>query len=187
MYGTFLILPHFLHFYAMGKIFLLGFMGSGKSTIGKSFAKKQNVPFYDLDDYIVKVENRSIAEIFEQDGEEGFRQVEHNRLKELCELPEDCLISLGGGTPCFKDNMKYLKGQGKSVYLQTDTEILVGRLAQNNAKRPLVAGKSKEEIRHVVQHLLNQRESFYLQADFILENSGGTVEANRRLGMLDFG
>ena len=95
----------------MRRIILIGYMGSGKTTIGKALSKKTGMMFYDLDWYIENRMRKTVAQIFAERGEEGFRQIEHNLLHEVAEF-ENVIISCGGGTPCFFDNIDYLKGQG---------------------------------------------------------------------------
>ena len=101
----------------MTRIILLGYMGAGKTTIGKALAKELGIMFYDLDWYIESRMRRTVAQIFSDEGEEGFREIERNMLHEVAEF-EDVVISRGGGTPCFYDNMDYMNAQGDTIYLQ---------------------------------------------------------------------
>lgn len=151
-------------------IFLLGFMGSGKTSIGKKLARKLAVDFIDLDEYIEEKYNSSITSIFAERGEEQFRLIEQACLKDLGEK-QNCIVSLGGGTPCYFDNIKVIKQLGTSVYLKLDVNILVGRLRLKKAKRPLIANKSDEEISQFVRQELKKREVYYNQADFVLANN----------------
>jgi shikimate kinase len=151
-------------------IFLLGFMGSGKTSIGRKLANNLNLNFFDLDLVIEEKFQKSITELFAEEGEKAFRIIENESLHKICSN-SDCVISLGGGTPCFENNMKLIKNTGTSVYLKLDESILVGRLRLKKEKRPLIAKLSDQEISNFVQERLKEREVFYKQADFILESN----------------
>src|SRR4051812_30583922 len=119
------------------KIYLIGYMGSGKSTVGKQLADEMKLDFVDFDKYIEQEEKKSITAIFDQDREDKFRELEHKYLKKI--LPkDDCVISLGGGTPCFYNNIDLIKKSGTVVYLEMDVETLVSRLYEARNKRPLI-------------------------------------------------
>ena len=107
----------------MIRIIIVGYMGSGKTTVGKALAQDLNLTFYDLDWYIESRMHKTVPQIFAEKGEEGFRKIEHNMLHEVAEF-EDVIISCGGGTPCFFDNMDYMNGQGDTVYLKATPEVL---------------------------------------------------------------
>ena len=107
----------------MRRIILIGYMGSGKTTVGKALSKETGMMFYDLDWYIESRMHKTVSQIFAEKGEEGFRKIEHNMLHEVAEF-EDVIISCGGGTPCFFDNMDYLNQQGDVVYLKATPETL---------------------------------------------------------------
>ena len=111
----------------MTRIILIGYMGAGKTTIGKALSKELGIIFYDLDWYIESRMRKTVSEIFAERGEEGFRQIEYNMLHEVAEF-ENVIISCGGGTPCFFDNMDYMNGQGETVYLKASPEVLYGHL-----------------------------------------------------------
>ncbi len=149
------------------KIFLLGFMGSGKSYWGKLWAEEMNLPFIEIDELVEKAEGRAIAEIFEQKGETYFRQLESKLLKELMG-EQDCIISTGGGVPCFFDNMKWMNEQGATVYLKASPKELALRLQDEKEKRPLIKNVSAELLEDFIAAKLSERESFYNQAKFIL-------------------
>ena len=147
---------------------LTGFMGSGKTSVGRLVADALGCPFLDLDAIIEKASERSIPEIFAADGEEGFRKIEYNMLHEVAEF-EDVIISCGGGTPCFFDNMDYLNQQGDVVYLKSSPETLYKHLLMAKVERPLLKGKSAEElIAYITEHLA-EREPFYQKAHHILD------------------
>ena len=111
----------------MRRIILIGYMGSGKTTVGKALSKETGMMFYDLDWYIESRMRKTVSQIFAEKGEEGFRKIEHNMLHEVAEF-EDVIISCGGGTPCFFDNMDYLNQQGDVVYLKATPETLYKHL-----------------------------------------------------------
>ena len=149
----------------MKRIILIGYMGAGKTTVGKALAKELGIPFYDLHWYIENRRRKTVSEIFADVGEEGFRQIEHNMLHEVAEF-EDVIISCGGGTPCFFDNMEYMNQQGMVVYLQASPEVLHGHLKMGKTERPLLKGKSDEELMAFIKEQLKKREPFYTQAKY---------------------
>ena len=148
------------------KIVLLGYMGSGKSTIGKKLAKKIYVPFYDLDQYIEMKEGASIAEIFQNKGEIYFRKIEHIYLKEFLLENDNYVLSLGGGTPCYAGNMDAILNESDviSIYLQASIPTLKERISKNKKKRPLVASLSDEKMTEFIAKHLFERRNFYEQA-----------------------
>ncbi len=139
-------------------------MASGKTHWAKEFAQEKGVPMIDLDAYIADRERRSISEIFEKLGEAGFRQLETRYLKEVCGLYADFVMSTGGGTPCFNGNMEYMNEQGHTVFLNTDVDLIVGRLIKGKHKRPLISKLRDEEIRPFVIRHLGERLLYYRQA-----------------------
>lgn len=152
----------------MKRIILLGYMGVGKSTIGRCLAKRFGLQFFDLDDYIQGRYHKTIPEIFKTEGESGFREIERRMLHEVCEF-EDVLISCGGGTPCFFDNIDYMNRQGVTVYLRTTPNILYKHLVMCKTPRPLLAGKSREELLDFIKANLKEREPFYAKASCIYQ------------------
>ncbi len=140
-------------------------MGAGKTTIGKVLAKELGVQFYDLDWYIEQRMRKTVSELFSLYGEEGFRKIEHNLLHEVAEF-EDVVISCGGGTPCFFDNMDYMNSQGDTVYLKASTDVLLGHLKMGKTVRPLLKGKTPEEMRQFIEEQLVVREKYYLKAKY---------------------
>lgn len=152
----------------MIRIILIGYMGAGKTTVGKELAKALGIPFYDLDWYIETRMRKTVKQIFDERGEEGFRQIEHNMLHEVAEF-EDVVISCGGGTPCFFDNMEYLNKQGDTIYLQATPEVLHQHLKMGKGVRPLLLNKTHEEIDAYITEQLAYREQFYLKARHILD------------------
>jgi len=145
-------------------------MGAGKTTIGKALSKELGATFYDLDWYIESRMRKTVAQIFAERGEEGFRKMEYNMLHEVAEF-ENVIISCGGGTPCFFDNMDYLNQQGKTVYLKADPEVLYNHLLMGKVERPLIKGKSSEELIAYIREQLKKREEYYTKAKYTLDVS----------------
>ena len=156
--------------HSMKRIFLIGYMGAGKTTLGRWLAKVMNLEFLDLDDFIVARHHKTIKEIFAEVGEEGFRKIERRSLEEVAEY-ENVIISLGGGTPCFFDNMDVINAAGTSVYLKPSEDVLLARLIKGKHKRPLLADKSDDEILQVIREQLAWREPYYLKASITFEAS----------------
>lgn len=152
----------------MGRIYLIGYMGTGKTTLGKELAKSFEVEFIDLDHYIQENQQKTIAEIFEEGGEAGFREIENQALKSIS-TTENVIISTGGGTPCFFDNMEYMNKTGTTIYLRATAEALCERLNICKEKRPLIKDKNEEELYLFVKENLTKREPHYLKADIIFE------------------
>ena len=152
------------------RIILIGYMGSGKTTVGKVLSRELNLPFYDLDWYIENRMHKSIHQIFEEKGEEGFRKIERNLLHEVAEF-ENVIISCGGGTPSVFDNIGYINQQGESVYLKCRADVLSAHLRMGKTIRPLLLNKTNEEVELFISEQLAQRESFYSQAKHIIDVS----------------
>ncbi len=151
----------------MIRIILIGYMGAGKTTVGKQLAKSLGLSFYDLDWYIESRMRKTVKQIFDEGGEEAFRTVERNMLHEVAEF-EDVVISCGGGTPCFFDNMDYMNSQGDTIYLQASPEVLVQHLKMGKGVRPLLQNKTGEELLEYIKTHLQEREPYYLKAKHIL-------------------
>ena len=154
----------------MRRIILIGYMGSGKTTVGKALSKETGMMFYDLDWYIETRMHKTVSEIFVERGEEGFRKIEYNMLHEVAEF-EDVIISCGGGTPCFFDNMDYLNQQGDVVYLKATPETLYNHLLMAKVERPLLKGKSAEELIAYITEHLKERAPYYEKARHTLDVS----------------
>lgn len=152
----------------MTRIILIGYMGAGKTTIGKALAEELGVPFYDLDWYIETRMRRTIKQIFDEKGEEGFRKIEHNMLHEVAEF-ENVVVSCGGGTPCFYDNMDYMNSKAQVVYLKAAPEVLYAHLQMGRRVRPLLLGKTAEEVKAFIVEQLALREPFYSKARYTLD------------------
>ena len=152
----------------MTRIIIVGYMGSGKTTVGKALSKDMGIPFYDLDWYIESRMRKTVAQIFAERGEEGFRKIEYNMLHEVAEF-ENVIISCGGGTPCFFDNMDYMNGQGETVYLKASPEVLYGHLKMGKTERPLLKNKTPEEMQVFIAEQLEMREPYYSKAKHTLD------------------
>ncbi|MDD6379039.1 MAG: shikimate kinase [Prevotella sp.] len=150
------------------RIILLGYMGAGKTTVGKALSKDLGMMFYDLDWYIESRMHMTVKEIFDEKGEEGFRKIESNMLHEVAEF-EDVIISCGGGTPCFFDNMDYMNRQGETIYLKATPDVLYKHLKMGRTVRPLLLNKTPDEVREFVGKQLAERETYYNKAKHILD------------------
>ena len=149
----------------MIRIFLTGYMGSGKTTLGRALAADLNVQFIDLDHYIEQRYRKTIAQLFAENGEDGFRTIERRMLHEVGEF-EDVIISTGGGTPCFFDNIEFMNAQGTTIYLDVPVERLFIRLCIARSKRPLIKDKSDEELRAFIIEQLEKRAPHYSKAQY---------------------
>lgn len=147
-------------------IFLVGYMCSGKTTLGKELARQMGVDFVDLDELIETQQKCSVSEIFASRGETGFRKIETETLQALIKDLHDktAIIALGGGTPCQPGVMELLNSVGKVIYLEVPVPRLVERLIIGGDKRPLVAGKTAEELKDYVEKMIEQRKKFYEKA-----------------------
>ena len=149
----------------MIRIFLTGYMGSGKTTLGRALAADLNVQFIDLDHYIEQRYRKTIAQLFAENGEDGFRAIERRMLHEVGEF-EDVIISTGGGTPCFFDNIEFMNAQGTTIYLDVPVERLFIRLCIARSKRPLIKDKDDEELRAFIIEQLEKRAPHYSKAQY---------------------
>ncbi len=145
-------------------MFIIGYMASGKTTFGRALARRTGHEFIDLDFYIEQRFRKSIADIFAEKGEDEFRRIEAAMLREAGEF-ENTVVSCGGGTPCFHDNMNYMLSRGDVIWLEASPERITERLIINNARRPLMRGKTPEEIRHSVEEGLATRHKWYSLAN----------------------
>jgi shikimate kinase len=155
---------------------LLGFMGSGKTTIGKKLAKKLNYVFIDLDQVIEDYEEQSINDIFVEKGEDYFRQIESKILHITLHEEKNIVLSLGGGTPCFHANMDMIKNHSTSFYLDYPAKMLASRLDGGKAKRPLIKELSQAELVQFIETALNKRTAFYKKADHHISDFKSPVD-----------
>ncbi|MDR1348868.1 MAG: shikimate kinase [Prevotellaceae bacterium] len=150
------------------KIFLIGFMGSGKTAYGKPLAELLNIAFFDLDEYIEKKYNCPIMKIFIEEGEKKFREYEQNALYEITACSRSFVLATGGGTPCHYNNIAYMNMQGISIYLKCTVDELYENILLSDPERPLLQGKRGNELHRHVKQLLSIREPVYEQAKIIL-------------------
>lgn len=160
-------------------------MGAGKTTLGKAFARALGLTFVDLDWYIEERFHKSIRQLFTERGEDGFRELEKRMLHEAADF-EDVVISVGGGTPCFFDNMEYMNAVGETVFLDVDIQVLFRRLKVARQQRPLLDGKSDEELMLFIREALDKRLPFYTKAKYAfngerLENRSQIQQSVERL------
>lgn len=150
-------------------------MGVGKSTIGKKMASILGYQFIDLDKLIENKEGKTIAQIFELLGEDYFRQIESEILKTINDAKT--IIATGGGTPCFYNNIHYIKESGISIYLKANSKLIFQRIIRYPNKRPLLKGKSEDEISSYILQKMVEREPFYLQSDYVFEIPSSSAES----------
>ena len=151
------------------RIFLIGFMWSGKTHWGKQLATQLKIPFFDLDDVISSKENKTIAEIFAHAGEEAFRVKEREVLESLIDENASMVVSCGGGTPCFFNNIERMKKYGVVIWLNTHVEVLVQRLIKEKEKRPLIKNVHDADLRSYIVRKLNERRMYYEQAHVVID------------------
>lgn len=157
------------------RVYLIGYMGSGKSTMGRWIAEAINWSFIDLDHYIENKYHKTIPQIFEEEGELRFRELEALCLNEVSEI-ENVIIGAGGGTPCFYNNMEVMNNTGLSIYLHLTPQVVYDRLMGSKNKRPLIEGKSGEELLQFITEKLEERELYYNKAQVIAEGATWTVD-----------
>lgn len=157
------------------KIFLIGFMGSGKTTLGRKLAARMGYEFIDLDHKLEQQVELSIAEYFQIFGEDAFRQLESEVLKKTL-YPDNAIISTGGGLPCYFDNMDWMKANGKSVYIKLSPKTLADRLETGKEERPLLQDKHGDALVAFIEQKLGERERFYSQASIIVDGLSLTAE-----------
>ncbi len=164
------------------KIFLIGFMGAGKTYHGQRLANVLGVPFIDLDAMIETGEGSTISEIFATKGETHFRILESEYLHRLAAVPQ-AVIATGGGTPCFFENLDWMKAAGLTVYLKTPVSLLVQRLAKQRAQRPLLANLSETELERAIEERLTERLAIYEQAERVVEQLDNTFSLAESLAL----
>jgi len=160
----------------MVRIILIGYMGAGKTTLGKELAEKLGIPFIDSDTEIERKEGKTVSQIFESKGESYFRNLEAEFITEL-KNENDFVLATGGGMPCFNHQMEDLNKLGTTVYLKTSLETMVHRLREDAESRPLIAKLNPSELLAFIKQNLEQRENIYLDAQLILEEKDQSVES----------
>tara|TARA_B100000683_G_scaffold89545_1_gene88433 strand:+ start:144 stop:653 length:510 start_codon:yes stop_codon:yes gene_type:complete len=146
------------------RLCILGFMGAGKSSLGKLISSRLKLPFIDLDDYIEAKESLSISEIFKQKGQTAFREIENNCLREVLDL-ETAIISLGGGTPCTTDNISLIKEKSLSLFIDLPVNMLFNRLKNARRPRPLIQDLNEKELKTFIENKMLERRPYYSQAN----------------------
>jgi shikimate kinase len=158
------------------KIFLIGFMGCGKTHWGKELSQKLQIPFFDLDSVIEEKEEKDITSIFADMGEEYFRMLEKDVLYMLTESHDSFVMACGGGTPCFFNNIDYMKSRGTTVWINCSVECLHSRLVKEKDKRPLIRSLSDDELKTFIVRKYSDRKIFYQQASVILSEEEVTLD-----------
>ena len=154
-------------------LYLIGFMGVGKTTIGKQIAALSKVIFIDTDNQIEKETSKSIKEIFETVGEIAFRKLETDTIRSI---NKKAIVACGGGLPAHNNNIEYLKHKGKVIYLKASSETLIKRLEKNKNNRPLICNLTNEKLLEFIRKILKEREKIYKQADYTIETDNKTVK-----------
>ena len=163
-------------------VYLIGYMGAGKTTITKLLANELHLPFYDTDQEIEKKEKRSVSEIFKIEGELHFRMLETELLKNI---NQDSIIACGGGLPIHNNNMELINSKGISIYLKASNNCLFNRLKNEKQNRPLIDNKTDEELEAYIQNEIQNRNPFYILANYtILVDDKSTDEVLREINSL---
>jgi len=157
------------------KIFLIGFMGCGKTTLGKKLAAKQGFELVDLDHEIERLTGTTVADYFSVHGEEAFRKLESDTLKNH-PYAENCVIATGGGTPCYFNNMDWMNANGITVYIELSAVSLAKRLEKGMAKRPLLRNLTPDGVVHFIEGKLEERGDYYRKAKLILSGINLTAD-----------
>lgn len=161
------------------RIFLLGFMGVGKSTLGRLLAEQLALRFLDFDVLLEEHQQMSISDIFARYGEVYFRKLEHDLLREVVQTNDQFVMGTGGGLPCYNHNMQFMNEQGQTIYLKSDPVAIAGRLGKSTGLRPLIVGKSALELYEYVEETLAKRDQFYAQANLVIDiDLQATKESN---------
>ena len=157
-------------------------MGCGKSTLGRLLASTLNLSFIDLDTFLEEKYFRRIPQIFAEEGESGFRKKEQNVLHEVSAF-DDVIVATGGGAPCFFDNMEVMNNTGFCIFLDVDTASLVERLIHAKTERPIIKGKSHDELHHFIEEMMLKRRPFYEKARYIIK--GNEIKPEQVLKLLE--
>jgi shikimate kinase len=156
-------------------IFLIGFMGSGKTTLGKQLATRLGYRFIDQDEMVEQKYQKTVSEIFAKHGEEEFRNAETQVIQDIVKR-DNCVVATGGGTPCFHNNMELMNEYGFTVYIKVDPEIITQRLKDAHTLRPLIKDKSEQEILEFTAQKLAERTPFYSRSKLVLYSKNLSVE-----------
>lgn len=158
------------------RIFLIGFMGSGKTYWGRLLSQKLNIPFFDLDEQVASHEGTTINEIFSGKGEEYFRLLEKDTLHIITESHDSFVMACGGGTPCYFNNIEYLNQSGTAVWINTPVETLFRRLTDEKESRPLIKALTQEQLKSYIAKKFADRKIYYEQAGVIVEEEPVQLE-----------
>lgn len=151
------------------RIFLIGFMGTGKSYWGAKLSEISGLKFIDLDQQIEELTSHKISTLFEKNGEAGFRVLEQNTLQKLVLSNDNFIMACGGGTPCFFDNLDFMKQQGKVIWLTSSTQKIQERLWKERAKRPLISKLTDEQLQEFINVTIEARQFYYAKADYVVD------------------
>lgn len=162
------------------RIFLVGYMGSGKTTVGKLLAEQLGIAFVDSDQWIEEDQGVNVADLFDDRGEQAFRQLERDAIEAITSAYIEVVVATGGGLPCYRDNMARLNELGTTVYLLASIATIIRRI-RGTTDRPLLAGRSDKEARHFVRQHLRGRRQYYRQACHIVRSLGSPKEVIRRI------
>ncbi|MHB1277265.1 MAG: shikimate kinase [Bacteroidia bacterium] len=160
----------------MKALFLVGFMGSGKSTLGKELAQRLSWDFFDLDNEVERIHHQTIPEIFNEYGETRFRELEKEVLRTFETKTKSFVLATGGGTPCYFDNMEWMKKTGEVLFIDTAPDELLKRLKGTKTGRPVLKALNPENFEEEMLILLEKRRPFYLQAPWILEKNARNID-----------
>lgn len=174
-------LREYIHSWQIMRIYLIGFMGSGKTTLGKRLARRLEYAFVDLDQELEQAEGVSVPELFRMHGEAHFRELERDVLHATAKL-ERVVVATGGGTPCFFDNMDFILQHGVSVYLRMNHVSLAHRLENAFVKRPLVENLKGEDLIEFIENKLKEREPWYMKAHCVIK--GETVKPDHVISLV---
>jgi shikimate kinase len=157
-------------------------MGCGKSTLGRTLAASLNLAFIDLDTFLEEKYFRTIPQIFAEEGEAGFRRKEQKVLHEVSAF-DNVVVATGGGAPCFFDNMEVMNNTGSCFFLDVDTDSLVNRLIHAKTERPIIKGKSPDELHHFIEEMMLRRRPFYEKARYTIK--GNEIKPEQVLSLLN--
>jgi shikimate kinase len=158
------------------KIFLIGFMGSGKTYWGKKLSEKLNIPFFDMDEQITRSEGQSITEIFAKFGEEYFRLKEKGILSMVTENNPTFVMACGGGSPCYFNNIDYMNQSGTTIWLNTPLTVLFSRLIKEKDKRPLLKELTDDQLMGFIVKKFSDRKIYYQQADIVVDDENISLD-----------